>query len=91
MISGKSDPYVKVFLGSTARGRSDFVIDNLNPVWDEIFYIPVHSTREVLNLQVMDREINAKDKKLGFADVELSKLAKEQNGTFEAAEKLEDA
>lgn len=92
MISGsKSDPYVKVLLGSTARGRSDFILDNLSPVWDEIFYIPVHSTREVLNLQVMDREINAKDKKLGFAELELSKLVKEQNSTFEAVDKLEDA
>ncbi|CAG8609165.1 985_t:CDS:10 [Rhizophagus irregularis] len=90
-LGGKSDPYVKVLLGSTARGRSDFILDNLSPVWDEIFYIPVHSTREVLNLQVMDREINAKDKRLGFAELELSKLVKEQNSTFEAVDKLEDA
>ncbi|CAB4381485.1 unnamed protein product [Rhizophagus irregularis] len=90
-LGSKSDPYVKVLLGSTARGRSDFILDNLSPVWDEIFYIPVHSTREVLNLQVMDREINAKDKKLGFAELELSKLVKEQNSTFEAVDKLEDA
>ncbi|CAB4440029.1 unnamed protein product [Rhizophagus irregularis] len=36
----KSDPYVKVLLGSTARGRSDLVINDLNPVRDEI----LHST-----------------------------------------------
>jgi len=87
---GKSDPYVKVSLGSTPRGRSDFVLDNLNPVWDEIFYIPVHSTREVLNFQVLDRVLNAKDKKIGFAELELSTLIKEQNGKFEAAERIED-
>jgi Ca2+-dependent lipid-binding protein len=90
MISGKSDPYVKVLLDSSPRGRSDFISDNLNPVWDETFYIPVHSTREMLNLQVWDREVNAKDKRLGFAELELSKLVKEQNGTFEAIASIEN-
>ncbi|GES95782.1 C2 domain-containing protein [Rhizophagus clarus] len=88
---GKSDPYVKVLLDSIVRGRSDFINDNLNPVWDEVFYIPVHSTREVLSLQVLDREVNAKDKRLGFAELELSKLIREQDGTLVAAERIDDA
>ncbi|RIA79993.1 C2 domain-containing protein [Glomus cerebriforme] len=87
---GKSDPYTKILLDSTVRGRTETINDNLNPIWDEIFYVPVHSTRETLFLQVWDREINAKDKRLGFTELELSKLIKKQeDGTFEAAENID--
>ncbi|CAI2166045.1 12500_t:CDS:10 [Funneliformis geosporum] len=89
-LRGKSDPYVSVLLDSNFRGRTDKINDNLNPVWDEVFYIPVHSTKETLILQVWDYENNAKDKRLGFAKLEISKLINQQeDGTIEAAEPID--
>ncbi|PKY45531.1 hypothetical protein RhiirA4_460142 [Rhizophagus irregularis] len=61
-ITGKSDPYVKVLLGSTARGRSDLVINDLNPELDcskLIFHIkqgdnknPIGMNNATLNVYV---------------------------------------
>jgi Ca2+-dependent lipid-binding protein len=77
-------------LDTTVRGRTETVSDNLNPVWNEVFYIPVHNTRETLFLQVCDREASTKDKKLGFTELELSKLiTKREDGTIEVAEGID--
>ncbi|CAG8444217.1 9112_t:CDS:10 [Funneliformis mosseae] len=89
-LRGKPDPYVSVFLDSNYRGRTDKINDNLNPVWDEVFYIPVHSTKETLIFQVWDYEHNAKDKRLGFTKLEISKLINQrEDGTIEAAESID--
>ncbi len=90
MILGKSDPYVNVMLDYSTRGRTDFISDNLDPVWDEVFYVPVHNTKETLILQVLDHENNSKDKKIGLVKLELSKLInRREDGTIEPAESID--
>lgn len=69
---GKSDPYVRVLLSGIEKGKTVTFQNNLNPDWDEIIYVPVHSTREKLTLEVMDQESLGKDRTLGSVEVAAS-------------------
>ena len=51
--------------------------NDLNPVWDEVLYIPVHTPREKLTLEVMDFETLGKDRTLGYYELPLTDLIKE--------------
>ena len=66
---GKSDPYVHVLLSGIEKGKTVTFKNNLNPDWDEVIYVPVHSTREKLVLEVMDAESVGKDRSLGFTEI----------------------
>jgi Ca2+-dependent lipid-binding protein len=69
---GKSDPYVRVLLSGVEKGRTVTFQNNLNPDWDEVIYVPVHSTREKLTLEVMDQETINSDRSLGLIEVPTS-------------------
>lgn len=69
---GKSDPYVRVSLSGIERGRTVTHRNTLNPDWDEVLYVPVHSPRERFQLEVMDAEKMGKDRSLGLVDVSAS-------------------
>ncbi|KAJ6575507.1 C2 domain-containing protein [Mycena sp. CBHHK59/15] len=62
-LGGKSDPYLRVQVNNVTKGRTEVVNNNLNPVWDEIIYIPVHTLKE--------------DRSLGSVELRVSDLAKE--------------
>jgi Ca2+-dependent lipid-binding protein len=66
---GKSDPYARVLLSGIEKARTVTFQNNLNPAWDEVLYVPVHSPREKLSLEVMDAEKMGKDRTLGSIDV----------------------
>ncbi|EME83310.1 uncharacterized protein MYCFIDRAFT_203585 [Pseudocercospora fijiensis CIRAD86] len=66
---GKSDPYARVMLSGIQKGRTVTFKNNLNPEWDEVFYVPVHSTREQLVVEVMDEESLGKDRTLGQIEI----------------------
>ena len=50
---------------------------DLNPVWDQIIYTPVHSLRETLLLEVMDYQNLTKDRSLGTVELKVSELSRE--------------
>jgi Ca2+-dependent lipid-binding protein len=66
---GKSDPYARVVLSGIERARTVTFKNNLNPEWDEVLYIPVHSPRERLQLEVMDAENMGRDRSLGLIEI----------------------
>ncbi|KAJ6782518.1 hypothetical protein PWT90_01663 [Aphanocladium album] len=66
---GKSDPYVRVLLSGIDKGRTVTFRNDLNPEWDEVLYVPVHSERERLTLEVMDTEKVGKDRSLGLTEL----------------------
>jgi Ca2+-dependent lipid-binding protein len=66
---GKSDPYVRVLLSGVEKGRTVTFKNNLNPDWDEVVYVPVHTIREKLTLEVMDEENLGKDRSLGHIEL----------------------
>lgn len=74
---GKSDAYVRVLLGGIEKGRSVTFFNDLNPDWDEVLYIPVHSAKEKLRLEVMDQEKVGKDRSLGYIDLETGQYVRE--------------
>ena len=75
---GKSDPYAKVLLSGIAKGRTVTFQNDLNPKWDEVIYVPMHSTNERLTLEVMDEEKLGKDRSLGSVDIIASEYIKEK-------------
>lgn len=80
---GKSDPYVRVLLSGVEKGRTVTFQNNLNPDWDEVIYVPVHSTREKLTLEVMDQETINSDRSLGLITVPASDyISQAENGEF---------
>ena len=74
---GKSDPYGRVLLNGIQKGRTVTFKNNLEPTWDEIVYVPVHTIRERITLEVMDEEKLGKDRSLGQVDVSLPEYIKE--------------
>ncbi|KAI9841404.1 MAG: hypothetical protein M1837_000737 [Sclerophora amabilis] len=78
---GKSDPYVRVLLSGIETARTVTFQNNLNPDWDEVIYVPMHSTREKLTLEVMDQENLGKDRSLGLIEVAASDYIRQtENG-----------
>ncbi|KAK1071579.1 Tricalbin-2 [Friedmanniomyces endolithicus] len=73
---GKSDPYVRVCLSGIQKARTVTWKNNLNPDWDEIFYVPVHSTREKLVIEVMDEENTGKDRTMGQLEIAAAEYVK---------------
>ncbi|KAI0818342.1 C2 domain-containing protein [Xylaria sp. FL0064] len=66
---GKSDPYVRVLLSGIEKGRTVTYRNTLDPEWDEVIYVPMHSARDKLTLDVMDAEKMGKDRSLGLVEV----------------------
>jgi Ca2+-dependent lipid-binding protein len=84
---GKSDPYVRVLLSGIEKGRTVTFKNNLNPDWDEVVYIPVHTIREKLTLEVMDEENLGKDRSLGHIELLAGDYVKQDdNGEYIAHE-----
>jgi Ca2+-dependent lipid-binding protein len=73
---GKSDPYARVLLSGIQKGRTVTWKNNLNPDFDEIFYIPVHSTREKLVVEVMDEEHTQPDRTMGQFEIAAAEYVK---------------
>ncbi|RPB03096.1 tricalbin [Choiromyces venosus 120613-1] len=74
---GKSDPYVHILLSGVEKARTVTFNSDLNPDWDEVLYVPVHSPRERLTLEVMDQENMGKDRSLGHLDVNCDEYIKQ--------------
>ncbi|TVY47004.1 Tricalbin [Lachnellula occidentalis] len=80
---GKSDPYVRVLLSGIEKARTVTFQNNLNPEWDEVIYVPVHSTREKLTLEVMDQETINSDRSLGSVEVHaVEYISQAENGEY---------
>ncbi|KAI0706072.1 tricalbin [Cytidiella melzeri] len=80
-LGGKSDPYVRVQVNNVTQGRTEVVNNNLNPEWDQIIYIPVHSLKESMMLECMDYQHLTKDRSLGYVEVKVSELAQADEGS----------
>ncbi|CAE6385055.1 unnamed protein product [Rhizoctonia solani] len=76
-LGGKSDPYVRVMLNAVTMARTEVKNNNLNPEWDQIVYVPVHSLRETLYLECMDYQHLTKDRSLGFVELSVAGLARQ--------------
>ncbi|ORZ23286.1 C2 domain-containing protein [Absidia repens] len=94
LTGGKSDPYARVLSGMQVRGRTEHIDDNLNPDWNTVLYVPVHSIREDLIIEVMDYNDIQKDKSLGVTSIILKDIIQERTDedgqtVYEAKEALD--
>lgn len=81
---GKSDPYARVLLSGVEKGKTVTFQNNLNPGWDEVIYVPMHSAREKLTLEVMDEESLGKDRSLGLTEILASEYIRQgENGEYQ--------
>ncbi|KAB8342983.1 hypothetical protein FH972_022577 [Carpinus fangiana] len=69
---GKSDPYVRAVLSGVSKGRTTTYENNLDPDYDEVLYVPVHAEREVISIEVMDRQSRGSDRHLGSTEVKMT-------------------
>jgi len=79
-LGGKSDPYVRVQVNNVTQGRTEVVNNNLNPEWDQIIYVPVHSIKETMMLECMDYQHLTKDRSLGYVELKVADLAETGGG-----------
>ncbi|KAF7723819.1 hypothetical protein EC973_001603 [Apophysomyces ossiformis] len=76
-MSKKSDPYVRVLSGNQIRTRTEVIDNNLFPEWGEFHYVPVHTVKENLVLEVMDWNAKSKDRSLGLTEVRTADLVRQ--------------
>lgn len=71
---GTSDPYVKFKMGGRLLFRSRTVHRDLNPVWDEIFLVPVEDPFQPITIKVFDYDWGLQDDFMGSAKLSLTTL-----------------
>jgi Ca2+-dependent lipid-binding protein len=54
--TGKSDPYVVLKFGGTQTHQTNFIRQDLNPVWNEVFTFDVETGRESMEVTVYDKD-----------------------------------
>ncbi|KAH9818867.1 C2 domain-containing protein [Melampsora americana] len=75
LTGGKSDPYVRVMRSGIVLSRTQIHNNNLDPEFDEIVYVPVHSMKDNFRLEVMDYQHMTKDRSLGMFDLPIQSFA----------------
>eukprot|EP00877_Chromochloris_zofingiensis_P004904 jgi/Chrzof1/14414/Cz09g02020.t1 len=55
-LTGKSDPLVEIFTTNDYKANTRHISRNLNPVWDETFFLPVLEKDQILRLEVFDHD-----------------------------------
>ncbi|BGP49470.1 Tricalbin-2 [Rhodotorula kratochvilovae] len=71
---GKSDPYVRVVSRGLVVARTVVHDNDLDPVYDEIVYVQVHSPKDSFTIEVMDYQHMTKDRSLGLTDFSVAGL-----------------
>ncbi|VUC28346.1 unnamed protein product [Clonostachys rosea] len=79
---GKSDPYTRVLLSGIEKARTVTFRNDLNPIWDEVLYVPIHSPRDKLTLEVMDTEKVGKDRSLGLVELFAGDYIQQEDGEY---------
>lgn len=79
---GKSDPYAMVRIGGRELARTRAIDNNLDPYWNESFYVLVKSWNDKFELIVNDKDI-LKDRLLGYYRCPLTDFGLDKNPHLE--------
>ncbi|CAN6626338.1 tricalbin-3 [Trichomonascus vanleenenianus] len=71
---GMIDPYMRVFVNSFQKGRTIHLDDTDKPVWNSVVYVTLQNARQKVFIEAMDAERNGKDRSLGSAPLDITKL-----------------
>lgn len=58
LVDDVSDPYIAVYAGEHRIAKSSYKMNDLNPVYNEDFYVPMAYYVENLRFEVKDRDFN---------------------------------
>jgi Ca2+-dependent lipid-binding protein len=83
ITGGKSDPYIRVLVSGASKARTVTFKNELNPVWNEIMYVPVRSPKERVVFECMDFQQRTKDRSLGSVKFDLASIVKQDAATGE--------
>ena len=72
-LGGSSDPYAILKLGNLQH-KTTIIENNLNPVWNEEFELPVENIHQPLLIEVFDHDKIGSDDMIGMARVPISDL-----------------
>ncbi|XP_065369940.1 multiple C2 and transmembrane domain-containing protein isoform X1 [Calliphora vicina] len=72
--NGLSDPYVKFKMGGRLLHKSRTIHRDLNPVWDEVFVVPIEDPFEPVVVKVFDYDWGLQDDFMGSAKIDLTQL-----------------
>ncbi|KAL8286655.1 hypothetical protein RQP46_004183 [Phenoliferia psychrophenolica] len=72
--ASKSDPYARILSKGIILARTRVIDNDLDPEWDEILYITLHSPEDKYLIEVMDYEHSGKDRSLGIAEFVVNNL-----------------
>ncbi|XP_054740886.1 multiple C2 and transmembrane domain-containing protein isoform X1 [Anastrepha obliqua] len=72
--NGLSDPYVKFKVGGRLLHKSRTIHRDLNPVWDEVFIVPIEDPFLPINIKVFDYDWGLQDDFMGSAQIDLTQL-----------------
>ncbi|KAH8397231.1 hypothetical protein KR215_010931, partial [Drosophila sulfurigaster] len=72
--NGLSDPYVKFKVGGRLLHKSRTIHRDLNPVWDEVFIVPVEDPFQPIIVKVFDYDWGLQDDFMGSAKIDLTQL-----------------
>ncbi|XP_040889908.1 extended synaptotagmin-1 isoform X2 [Toxotes jaculatrix] len=77
MVKGKSDPYVKIFIGGVTF-KSHVIKENLNPTWNEMYEVVLSGNGvQEIKFEAFDKDIDSDDF-LGRFNVKLNEVIRSQ-------------
>ena len=78
LMGGKSDPYAMLRVNNLVVSGTAVIDNELSPVWNQVLYAPVHSTSEIVRLEVMDYQTKTADRSLGYVDLPVGDFATDE-------------
>lgn len=73
-LNGTSDPYVKIFAGSTEKYTTNIVYKSLNPIWDEKCAFFISDLTVPIRFDLFDYDRIGRDEPMGTTKLDLSTL-----------------
>lgn len=82
-VVGKLDPYFRLLVNGLDKARTAMWELNLDPVINEVHYIPITLPNQKLTIEAMDFEPHSRDRTLGLFELVLGQLiARDKEGKF---------
>merc|ERR1712126_411838 len=71
---GTSDPYVKFKIGGRLMHKTKTIYKDLNPLWDEVFTVPIDDAFQPVQMKVFDYDWGLQDDFMGSTSIDLTQL-----------------
>lgn len=76
---GKVDPYIRVMMNGNLRAKTVTIADSLDPHFNVVYFFPVANEHQHLLLQLMDEELEGKDRSLGSCAINVQDFLKKNS------------